>query len=94
MINLAVHKLYKLNKVYNTNFKIVDSVPYCITKDTELASKVIDGELSDQHNVKTIITTDGNIQIMSAFDSNLGSIFEHDITEVWNGEYVQKMLNN
>jgi MoaA/NifB/PqqE/SkfB family radical SAM enzyme len=94
MINLAVHKLYKLNKIYNTNFKIVDSVPYCITKDTELASQVIDGELSDQHNVKTIITTDGNIQIMSAFDSNLGSIFDHDISEVWNGEYVQKMLNN
>ena len=94
MINLAVHKLYKLNKVYNTDFKIVDSVPYCITKDTELASKVIDGELSDKHNVKTIITTDGNIQIMSAFDSNLGSIFDHDISEVWKGEYVQKMLNN
>ncbi len=94
MINLAIHKLYKLNQKYSTNFKIVDSVPFCVTQDTEIAAQVIDGELTDNHNVKTIITTDGYIQIMSAFDSNLGSIFEHDILKVWRGEYVQKMLNN
>lgn len=94
MINLAIHKLYKLNQQYNTNFKIVDSVPFCVTKDTDIAAQVIDGELTDNHNVKTIITTDGYIQIMSAFDSNLWSIFEHDLLEVWRGDYVQKMLNN
>jgi hypothetical protein len=42
MINLAIHKLYKLNKQYNTNFKIVDSVPFCVTKNTEIAKQVID----------------------------------------------------
>lgn len=94
MINLAIHKIYKLNQQYNTNFKIVDSVPFCVTKDTDIAAQVIDGELTDNHNVKTIITTDGYIQIMSAFDSNLWSIFEHDLWEVWRGDYVQKMLNN
>lgn len=94
MINLAIHKLYKLNQQYNKNFKIVDSVPFCVTKDTEIASQVIDGELTENHNVKTIITTDGYIQIMSAFDSNLWSIFEHDLLEVWKGDYVQKMLKN
>jgi len=78
-MNLALHKLDILNKKYNVHFKIVDSVPFCVTKDTELASRVIDGELTENHNVKTIITTDGYIQIMSAFDSNLGSIFEHDL---------------
>lgn len=94
MINLAIHKLYKLNNIYNTNFKIVDSVPFCATKDTEIAAQVIDGELTDNHNVKTIITTDWYIQIMSAFDSNLGSIFDHDLLEVWRWDYVQKMLKN
>ena len=94
MINLAIYKLYKLNKKYNTNFKIVDSVPFCVTKNTEIARQVIDWELSEHHNVKTIITTDWNIQIMSAFDSNLWSIFENDLLEVWQWEYVTKMLNN
>ncbi len=94
MISLAIHKIYKLNKIYNTNFKIVDSVPYCSTKNTDIASQVIDWELSEHHNVKTIITTDGNIQIMSAFDTNLWSIFDHDLLEVWQWDYVQKMLNN
>lgn len=94
MINLAIHKLYKLNKKYNTDFKIVDSVPFCVTKDTEIAKQVIDWELSEHHNVKTIITTDWNIQIMSAFDTNLWSIFENDLLEIWQWEYVQKMLKN
>jgi radical SAM protein with 4Fe4S-binding SPASM domain len=31
---------------------------------------------------------------MSAFDSNLWSVFENDLLEVWNWEYVTKMLNN
>lgn len=94
MINLAIHKLDKLNQKYWVNFKIVDSVPFCVTKDLELASRVIDGELTDNHNVKTIITTDWYIQIMSAFDGNLWSIFENDLLEVWQWEFVQKMLNN
>ncbi len=94
MMSLAIHKLYKLNKKYNTYFKIVDSVPFCVTKDTEKASQVIDGELTDNHNVKTIITTDGFIQIMSAFDSNLWSIFENDLGEVWRWDFVQWMLKN
>ncbi|MFA5917170.1 MAG: radical SAM protein [Candidatus Gracilibacteria bacterium] len=94
MISLAIHKIYKLNKKYGTNFKIVDSVPFCVTKNIDISSNVIEGELSIHHNVKTIITTDGKIQIMSAFDSNLGSIFENDLLQVWQGEFVQKMLNN
>lgn len=94
MIWLAIYKIFKLNKKYNTNFKIVDSVPFCVVKNTEIASQVIDGELSEHHNVKTIITTDGFIQIMSAFDSNLWSIFENDLLEVWNGDFVRKMLKN
>ena len=94
MISLAIAKLYKLNKKYNTKFQIVDSVPFCVTKNTEMAREIIDWELSKHHNVKTIITTDWNIQIMSAFDSNLWSIFENDLLEVWQWEYVQKMLNN
>ena len=94
MINLAVHKIYKLNQKFSTSFKIVDSVPFCITKNWEIAKSVIDGELSVHHNVKTIITTDGNIQIMSAFDSNLGSIFKNDISEVWKWDFVQNMLKH
>jgi len=42
MIVLAIAKLYKLNKKYNTDFKIVDSVPFCVTKNIEIASQVID----------------------------------------------------
>lgn len=94
MISLAVYKLYKLNKKFGTNFKIVDSVPFCIMKDIDIAAEIIDGELSEHHNVKTIITTDWNIQIMSAFDSNLWSIFTQDVAEVWNWEWVQNMLKN
>jgi len=42
MINLAIHKIYKLNNFYQVNFKIVDSVPFCATKNTEIAKQVID----------------------------------------------------
>lgn len=94
MINLAIHKLYKLNKKFNTDYKIVDSVPFCVTKNAEIAKQVIDWELSEHHNIKTIITTDWNIQIMSAFDTNLWNIFENDILDIWQWEYVQKMLKN
>lgn len=94
LINLAIHKIYKLNNIFWVDFKIVDSVPFCVTKNLEIASKVVDWELSINHNVKTIITTDWNIQIMSAFDSNLWIIFEKDLLKVWNGDFVQKMLNH
>lgn len=94
LIKIAIYKLFRLNKKYGTSFKFVDSVPFCAVQDLDIASEVIDGELSENHNVKTIITTDGNIQIMSAFDSNLGSIFDNNILDVWNGDFVQKMLNN
>ncbi|MFK7779960.1 MAG: radical SAM protein [Candidatus Gracilibacteria bacterium] len=94
MITLAIHKIYKLNRLYNKNFKIVDSVPFCVTKNIKIASMVIDGELSSNHNVKTIITADGNVQIMSAFDSNLGNIFDKGIKAIWEGEFVQKKLSN
>ncbi|MDD2566153.1 MAG: radical SAM protein [Candidatus Gracilibacteria bacterium] len=94
MINLAIHKIFKLNKEYDVDFKIVDSVPFCVTKDIDIASKIIDGELSVNHNVKTIIGTEGNIQIMSAFDSNVGNIFENNILDIWQGDFIQKMLNN
>lgn len=93
-MKLAIAKLDKLNKKYGTEFKLVDSVPFCVTPDTETASRLIDGELTENHNVKTIITTDGYIQIMSAFDSNLWSIFENDLREVWQWDFVQKMLKN
>jgi hypothetical protein len=36
----------------------VDSVPFCVMKDIDIAAEIIDGELSEHHNVKTIITTD------------------------------------
>lgn len=94
MINLAIHKIYKLNKIYNKNFKIVDAVPFCVTKDIEIASKVIEWELSENHNVKTIITAEWKVQIMSAFDMNLGSIFDLGIKKIWEWEFVQKKLTN
>lgn len=94
MITLAIHKLYKLNKIYNTNFKIVDAVPFCVTKNIDIASKVIDWELSPNHNVKTIITAEWNIQIMSAFDMHLWSIFKEWIKKVWEWDFVQKKLTN
>lgn len=94
MISLAIAKLHKLNKLFNRTFKIVDSVPFCATKNTEIARQVIDWELSPHHNVKTIITTDWNVQIMSAFDTNLWSIFENWIEKIWKWKFVQGMLNN
>jgi len=94
MIALAIHKLAKLNRATGRTFHIVDSVPFCATKDTALAAPVVDGELSDRHNVKCIVTTEGFIQIMSAFDGNLGSMFEKDVLDVWRGDFVQKMLHH
>jgi len=55
-MSLAIYKLFKLNQQYKRNFKIVDAVPFCIINDIDIARQVIDGELSQNHNVKTIIT--------------------------------------
>lgn len=94
MIILAIAKLYKLNKIYDKNFKIVDAVPFCVTKNIDIASQVIDWELSKNHNVKTIVTAEGNVQIMSAFDMHLWNIFEKWIKNIWESEFVQKKLTN
>ncbi len=93
MINLAIHKIYKLNNLYKKNYQIVDSIPFCVTKDIEIASNVIDWELSTHHNIKTIITPKWDIQMMCSFDSNLWNIFNNNIEKVWQWEFVQKMLN-
>ena len=94
MIILGIHKLYKLNKKYKKTYKIVDAVPFCVTKNTDIASDVIDGELSENHNVKTIITAEWNIQIMSAFDIHLWNILPDGIQKIWEWEFVQKKLTN
>lgn len=94
MLALAIYKINKLNKKYFSHFKIVDSVPFCIIKDVELASEVIEWELSAHHNVKTIITPEWEIQIMCAFDTNLWNIFKKDLLKVWQWAFVQKMFNN
>ncbi len=95
MMKIAIEKLYKLNKKYNVDYKIVDPVPFCVIKDLEKSSKVIDWVLSDTHDIKTIITTEGYIQLMSAYDNNFWNIEKDDIKEVFlKSEFVNKMLNN
>lgn len=94
MITLAIAKLYKLNTLHKSDFKIVDAVPFCVTKNIDIASHVIDWELSSNHNVKTIITAEWNIQIMSAFDMHLWNIFKEGIKNIWEWEFVQKKLTN
>jgi MoaA/NifB/PqqE/SkfB family radical SAM enzyme len=95
MMKLAIEKMYKLNKKFWVNFKIVDPVPFCVMEDLEKASKIIDWVLSDTHDVKTIITTDGYIQLMSAYDNNFWNINKDDIKSVFlQSDFVKKMLNN
>ncbi|UFX83294.1 radical SAM/SPASM domain-containing protein [Candidatus Absconditicoccus praedator] len=94
MMSLAIRKLYNLNKKYNVDYKIVDAVPFCVTRKTDLAEKVIEGELADNHNVKFIITNEGGFQLMSGFDTVVGSVFEESISELLSKEFTQKMLNN
>lgn len=94
MMKLAIYKIYKLNKKYWTNFKIVDSVPFCVIKDLDIAAQVIDWELSENHNIKTIITAEWKVQIMSAFDTYIWDIKEKNILEIWQSKFVQDKLNN
>ena len=93
-MDLAVNKMYLLNKKYGVDYKIVDPVPFCVTKNIERASQVIDGVLSDSHDVKTIITTQGFVQMMSAYDNNFWNISDTSIDEVFKSEFVYKQLNN
>jgi len=94
LMELAINKIYLLNKKYWVNYKIVDPVPFCVTKNIDRASKVIDWVLSDAHNVKTIITTDGYVQLMSAYDNNFWNISDISIEKIFNSNFVKKMLNN
>lgn len=94
MMDLAVRNLYKNNKKYWKDYKIVDPVPFCVTKDLEMASKVIDGVLSDTHDVKTIITTQGFVQLMSAYDNNFWNIWETPMQKIFESDFVYKQLNN
>ena len=94
MMSLAINKMYFLNKKYGTHYKIVDPVPFCVTKHTDRAAEVIDWVLSDSHDVKTIITTQWYVQMMSAYDSNFWNIEDTDIKTIYASEFVTKQLNN
>ncbi len=94
MMGLAVNKMYLLNKKYKVNYKIVDPVPFCVTKNIDRAREVIDWVLSDTHDVKTIITTEWYVQMMSAYDNNFWNIKDISIKEIFASEFVQKQLNN
>ncbi len=94
MMEFAVNKMYLLNKKYWTYYKIVDPVPFCVTKNIDRASKVIDGVLSDTHDVKTIITTDWYVQLMSAYDNNFWNISDTNMKDIFKSDFVKKQLNN
>lgn len=94
MMDIAVNKIYILNKRYNCSYKIVDPVPFCVSRDLEKASQVIDWVLSDTHDVKTIITTNWYVQLMSAYDNNFWNIKYTSIKDIFNSEFVYKQLNN
>lgn len=94
MMELAVNKMYLLNKKYGVDYKIVDPVPFCVTKNIQRASQVIDGVLSDSHDVKTIITTQWFVQMMSAYDNNFWNISDTSITDIFSSDFVYKQLNN
>jgi len=42
MMEFAVNKIYLLNQKYLVDYKIVDPVPFCVTKNIDRSSKVID----------------------------------------------------
>lgn len=94
MMDIAVRKIYKNNLNFWKNYKIVDPVPFCVTSDIEKASKVIDGVLSDTHDVKTIITTQGFVQLMSAYDNNFWNIWETSMQKIFESDFVYRQLNN
>jgi hypothetical protein len=94
MMNLAINKMYLLNRKYWKDYKIVDPVPFCVTKNIQRAREVIDGVLSDSHNVKTIITTDWYVQLMSAYDTNLWNLEQNSILEIFQYKFTKDMLNN
>ena len=94
MMDLAVNRMYLLNKKYWVDNKIVDPVPFCVTKNIERAREVIDGVLSDSHDVKTIITTRWDVQMMSAYDNNFWNISDTSMKEIFQDDFVKKQLNN
>lgn len=94
MMNLAIKRIYLLNKKFWVNYKIVDPVPFCVCNDPNISKIIIDWVLSDTHDVKTIITHDWDIQLMSSYDSNLWNIKNISIKEVFSTDFVKKSLNN
>lgn len=94
MMNLAIKRIYLLNKKFWVNYKIVDPVPFCVCNDPNISKIIIDWVLSDSHDVKTIITHDWDIQLMSAYDTDLWNINYVSIDKVFSSDFVQKHLNN
>ncbi len=94
MMDLAINRMYLLNKKYCVDNKIVDPVPFCVTKNVDRAREVIDWVLSDSHDVKTIITTRWDVQMMSAYDNNFWNISDTSMTEIFKDDFVKKQLNN
>ena len=92
-MQLAIDKLIKLNKEYKVNFHIVDSVPFCVHKNPAKASKVVSGELHDEHMIKLVTDPRGNIKMMCSFQRDLGNIFSSSISECWQSDFAQKMVN-
>jgi len=63
----AIDKIDELNKKYNLNYNIVDSVPYCVHSDLEKSNRVVSGDLQDSHIVKLVTDPVGNIKLMGLF---------------------------
>ena len=90
---LAIDKLHNLNAKYNLNYKIVDSVPFCVHNDPYKASQVISGELNEEHLVKMVTDPKGGIRMMCSFEKNLGDALQDNVKKCFKSNFAKKMVN-
>jgi|GEM_PF-1048201 radical SAM protein with 4Fe4S-binding SPASM domain len=89
----AIRTVDALNAAHHTSFQIVDSVPYCVTKDITKAKRVVSGEMQKGHMVKLIMDARGNIQLMCMFQRNIGNIFRTSLRTLYRSKLVRDVLS-
>lgn len=88
-IALLTKKILRLNKKYSIKTRLANSVPFC-AYDKEKVNEICDGGTYDGGHSRIVVTSDGSIREDYFSDFCLGNIFEDELMDCWNSEYMQK----
>lgn len=91
-VNVLYDKVVRLNKKYNQDIKIANSLPFC-SINKELQNICVGGKY-DCGRTRLMIDAGGNYRLDYSSKEIFGNIKNSKILNVWNSDYFKKIRNN